>query len=324
MKHTTLAAAALVLFSLTALLSCSKETDEDSQSVQERILKAYIELNYPGCTPTESGLYVVDRSEGSGAQIKDSSYVLLDYDITYLNGTYVSYTSEETARQLGAFSNSDFYGPQIWYLPDTKAGVREILTGLKEGGHVKAVIPAWLLDVETESTIYDSDGSTKIYDIYVRKVVPDIKKYEIDQLEEYSKKGLSKIDSLSYGFYFYRNKISTDTLANETSYSVRYVGRYLDGKVFDTNIPDTAKRHRIYTGSDENYEPLTFKYSNDWNTVLEKNSFVKGFNKALFNMKLGERATTFFWSELGYGTEGKDKIPGYMPLCFELYIYELE
>ena len=41
-------------------------------------------------------------------------------------------------------------------------------------------------------------------------------------------------------------------------------------------------------------------------------------------MKLGERATTFFWSELGYGTEGKDKIPGYMPLCFELYIYELE
>ena len=55
---------------------------------------------------------------------------------------------------------------------------------------------------------------------------------------------------------------------------------------------------------------------------MEENSFVGGFNKALYGMKPGEQAITVFYSNLGYGTSGSGSIPGYVPLRFDIWVDE--
>jgi FKBP-type peptidyl-prolyl cis-trans isomerase len=99
---------------------------------------------------------------------------------------------------------------------------------------------------------------------------------------------------------------------------LRYIGRYLNGQVFDTNIADTAKKYGIY--SQCNYELLSFKYFDNEDDALNQNSFVTGFSKALWRMTFDERCRTFFNSNFGYGNSGSGNIPGYTPLCFEIQV----
>lgn len=113
----------------------------------------------------------------------------------------------------------------------------------------------------------------------------------------------------------------TDTVSEGATVKVRYIGRLLNGQVFDTNIQDTAKFYRLYD-SDNSYDALnvTF-YKTDGEKLLEDNSVVTGFAKAVSMMNYGETAVTLFNSELGYGEKGSSpSIPEYSPLVFWLYI----
>ena len=313
----------LSIIAAAALFSCAKESEESSQSVQKRILQAFIEKNYPGTEPTASGLYIVDSIPGTGRTPDKSSYVLVDYIITYLDGTYVSYTGDSIARQLGTFTYSGYYHPRIWSLEDNTSGIIELLTGMKEGGMVKAVIPAVLLDEESGKEISQGDGSSKIYEIYLREVIDDAYQYQIDQLEEFSATHYGGLDSTEYGFYFKNLHPLHDTITSSHHVNVRYVGKYMDGKVFDTNVEDTARKYRIYS-SGNTYSALSFQFEAKEDNAVDENSFIQGFSKALWRMGYGDHSVTFFYSNLGYGDNGSGDIPAYVPLFFELWIEEYE
>lgn len=312
----------LTAIAVTSVMSCAKETDESSESVQERILKAYVETHYPDARQSASGLYIVDSIPGTGRTPDESVYVLVDYIISYLDGTYNSYSGDSVARQLGTYSYSGYYHPRIWRVSDCTTGIIELLTGMREGGMVKAIIPAKLLDEESGSEIVQGDGSSKIYEIYLREVIDDAYEYQIQQLEDYAANHY-RTDSTEYGFYFWKTRYGLDTIDSGHEVNIRYIGKYLDGTVFDTNIEDTAKKYKIYSSSSE-YDALEFTFYSGEAETLEENSFVQGFSKALWRMGYGDRAVTFFYSNLGYGDLGNDNIPGYVPLFFELWIEEDE
>ena len=314
----------ILLASATVFLafSCAEEKDESSESVQNRILQAYIETHYPGTRPTASGLYIVDSIPGTGRTLTEESYALVDYTITYLDSTYIDYTEESIARQLGEYTPSGYYHPRILDVSESNAGIKEILTGMKEGGMIKAVIPATLLDEESGNEIVHSDGSARIYEFYLREVIDNAYTYQIQQLEEFSYTTY-ELDSTEYGFYFTKNIYTIDSIESGTSADVRYVGKYLDGTVFDTNVADTAKKYRIYSSSNE-YSALSFKYQDSEEETLSSNSFVEGFTKALWRMGYGDHGVAYFYSSLGYGDNGNSSIPGFVPLFFELWIEEHE
>ena len=193
---------------------------------------------------------------------------------------------------------------------------------MKEGGMIKAVIPATLLDEESGNEIVHSDGSARIYEFYLREVIDNAYTYQIQQLEEFSYTTY-ELDSTEYGFYFTKNLYTIDSIESGTSADVRYVGKYLDGTVFDTNVADTAKKYRIYSSSNE-YSALSFKYQDSEEETLSSNSFVEGFTKALWRMGYGDHGVAYFYSSLGYGDNGNSSIPGFVPLFFELWIEEHE
>lgn len=189
-----------------AVFSCGEDVDEDSRSVQERILKAYINNNYPGTEPTESGIYIVESVPGEGKAPKDSSCVLVEFTISYLDGSYISYSSADLAKQLGTYSEGKYYGSQIWSVAGSESGIQEILKMMKEGGYIKAVLPPWALGYDTESDIYGTDGSAKIYEITLLEVIDNITAYEDSLLQEYTDLHYPGTDTTSAGFYFIKTK----------------------------------------------------------------------------------------------------------------------
>ncbi len=307
-----------VFFITFSLSSCAQEVDETSDEIQNKILTAYINQHYPDAKPSASGLYIVDSIPGKGIKPTSEQYVKVDYTITYLDGSYVEYTTDSIAKQLGEYNITGYYKPVIWYMKNTSPGLVEILSQMKVGGYSKAIIPAVLLDQESGNEIYASDGSTKIYDITLHDVINDIDATQIDELEVFSKK-FNNVDSTKYGLYIKRlYENPTDSVKNGESIYVKYIGRYLDGRLFDTNIPDTAKKHRIYNRNKE-YELLEYKHYDNLDEAIEKNSFVQGFTHTLWTMNYGEHAHSFFYYKLGYGAEGSGQIPGYIPLSFEIW-----
>lgn len=318
MKHTIIGYIVIAVFLPALFSSCAEEKDESADSVQRRILEAYIETHYPGAEPTGSGLYIVESRPGNGGSIQDSTYVMLRYAVSYLNGTLYSYSSEDTARQLGEYSPSRYYGPRIWLVHDCSAGVREVLESMREGGYTKSIIPAWLLGAETGSSISGSEGSTSIYDIWADSLIENVTEYQIGELEKFVEAGFPETDSTEYGFYFYRyHDGGGDTLEHMNYLDVWYIGRYLNGKVFDTNVEDTAKKYGLYNGG--TYSTTRFTHYVNEDDAISENSFVTGFSKALWRMRYNDKAVVCFYSDLGYGNEGNSSIPGYTPLFFEIW-----
>ena len=318
----------IVLFS-----SCAKEVEESADSVQKRIIEAYIKVNYGDIEPTKSGMYILHNKIGTGATLKDSTYPFVRYSEVTIEGDYISSTYDSIAVRFGSYSEDDYYGPRIWRLGDgtLSSGVEELLYSMKVGGQARGIIPPWLLDLETGEEVSGGSGTIKIFDLELVGYEEDIFETQRESLESFGDKHYGGVDSTGLGFYYkvLEPKEVKDSLKNDDNVSVYYVGRYLDGRIFDTNIADTAKRHRIYDPSAlSKYNALSVKYMNDFQKMLDEddNTYVKGFTKLVSHMKYGERALGFFDSDWGYGASGNingnSGIPEYTPISFEIYIVD--
>lgn len=325
---------ALSLFALALAFSCAREEDESDDAIQQRILDAYVKQNYPNAHISSTGLVVIEKEEGNGPKAIQKKWgAYISYTKQGLDGTYAEYNIGEVATMLGKYSNTEYYGPKLYLfgVGATIKGLEEALMGLREGGHAKIILPPWLSEYE-EQNIYgvvQSSGQrlnaiNYIYDLKVGKVIDSIVRFEIDTLESYRDKYYPDVDSVITGFYFKKLKpvaAEVDTIGNEKSANVWYVGRLLDGYVFDTNIADTAKKYGIWSSSGT-YTALSVTYSETYATMAENNSLVQGFTRALKRMKYGEEAVTFFSSDYGYGYSGSGTIGAYQPLCFYLKLDE--
>ncbi|MDD2594999.1 MAG: FKBP-type peptidyl-prolyl cis-trans isomerase [Bacteroidales bacterium] len=327
MSKNLLKAVALIFISAVAA-SCAKDVSESSETIQNRILESWISVNYGGtATKTASGAYIISSEMGTGAKVGDSSYVYVNYSTKQLNGDYVTTNRQSTAQQLGTFSYSAYYGSNTWRLGQGAIypGIEEVLKGMKQGGKVTIVLPPSLTVITNALySNFSSSGETEniIYEIEVVDVVEDQYEYEKSVLEKYSADYFNGMDSIVEGFYFKKSVevAASDTIENEATIKIRYIGRLLNGFVFDTNIQDTAKKYRIYDSSND-YKALDATFNTDLATYIENNSVVTGFAKAIVGMRYGEKATAFFWSPMGYKESGKSgTIPEYSPLCFEVYI----
>jgi FKBP-type peptidyl-prolyl cis-trans isomerase FkpA len=90
-------------------------------------------------------------------------------------------------------------------------------------------------------------------------------------------------------------------VTHDTTY-IKYIGKYLDGIVFDTNVG----------GSDT----LSFPFDED---VL-----IPGIEEGISYMKQGGKATLLIPSFLAYGATGWYIIPGYTPLLFDIELVRVK
>lgn len=323
----------LLLVALAAVVSCAKEPEDDTYDVQGDILKAWIEINYPDKLnqKTENGAYILSLQQGTGKTVSDSGYVFVHYVRRDLAGNITDTNMAKYADQLGSYTIGNDYGCDIWQVgvEAIYVGLEDVLKTLKVGGHALIGMPAAAAVCEYDA--YDAfpgdENVSYILEIYLEQVEDDIYAYQEKALKAYSDKYYGGMDTVGQGFYYIDQTdptAETDTIADGESVNVWYIGRRLDGSVFDTNIQDTAKKYRLYT-SDGEYEALEVTWYEDAAEIVDEGDVVSGFALALNKMDYGSTATTFFWSTLGYGAGGSSpKIGEYCPMVFTLTIEEKE
>lgn len=317
------------------LCGCAKAPTSGMNDANRAHLEAWIKINHPDAKKTPMGAYILEETPGTGEALGDearSPFVRVNYTITSLDGTIQQTNSEQLAKQIGTYAENNFYGPKFWTRPDygVRAGVEEALSTMNIGGRKTVLIPGWLLSADpygsAEEYFKKGKGTDAIYTIEAVERIADIKKWEIDSLcthmrRNYPEKPVS--DSLKCGFYYIRTGAPADTAGfhKDTTIYINYIGRLLNGTVFDTNIADTAKFYGIYQ-SGKTYGPTEFSCKEDYTTSqLGSSSVIDGFAFTVYQMHSFEKGSGIFYSAYGYKYSGSgDAIPPYSPLRFDIEV----
>ena len=296
----------LVLLAFAAVLSvssCAKEAVEDKDAVEKRLIEAHVSVFYKDTiTPLPSGTYVITNKKGTGQQIGQNSAVYIRYSTLDLRNNYLTSSLEEVAKNVGGFSFGNYYGPVLFEMGNLTMmkGLEEAFLTLREGANVRILLPSW-------ASVFDFPNSDRyhssptFYDVEVVQVIENFPRYELDSLQRFSSIHYDGLDSLAAGFYFKSLEVGAgDSVKVGKTVSFNYVGKLLNGFVFDTNIEDSARKYRIYS-SEKSYRPVSFEVTEVGGSNPDGDSYVDGFVKALLMMNYGGKAVTFFGSEWGYG-----------------------
>lgn len=341
-----------------AVMSCAKTEAIGPNDAYKRYFDAWMHVNHPEATPNGIGIYIIDEKLGKGNVVGEEGYVLVNYKTTDLEGNITSYSDALTAKQLGEYQETNYYGPKFWTTTETTlpAGVREAIVGAPVGTYRKVIIPSWLMSYQAYDTEEDyldpplkkneeydaSSFSNTIYEITVTDYTDDIEAWQIDSIgrffsnkevlidgvpadKVFVKNGaqMTAADSTSLGFYYKQLKApeNTEEFAKDTTVYINYVGKLLNGLVFDTNIERVAKDNNLYSAT-ATYEPMQINWGEsveDLTMTKDKSSMISGFAQTLWQMKAMEKGVGVFYSSLGYGYSGSgSSIPTYAALIFEI------
>lgn len=330
--------------SALAVCACAKAPSTGANEDAKLYFESWMQVHHPEAVRTKLGAYVLDEVPGTGAAFaeeKDGVYVRVDYVTTSLDGTITGTTLESVSQQLGSYQFGNYYGPVFWYCGEGSlaAGIEEALGTMRVGGSKTFVLPGWLqtLSRYDSAEAYEenvSGGSPAIYEIRLQEIVRDVAQWETDSIAGYiprSFPGKAAADSLEYGFYYFRTgePSSDEKLPADTTIYINYIGRLLNGTVFDTNVKDSAKFYGIYSAS-RSYEPSSITFSTegegeDAETTAQmgSSSVIPGFSKILTQMHPHEKGSGVFYSTFGYGSSGSGaSIPAYSPLRFDIEIVD--
>lgn len=330
-----LAAAAVLM-----VAACAKDVAGGPNDGKKRYMDAWMHLynqrNNTNIQPTGRGIYILDEKEGNGnITVTDKGYAIVECTVTDLEGNISSFTSADVAKQLGTYSETTYYGPTVWLTMDATipAGLQDAIVGMKVGGYKKALIPSWLMSYSTFENGADylntsSDYSNSIYEFTVKDYTDSIDVWQIDSIKRYITKNYGSLDSFANdttGFYYKQLKApeSDEAFKADTTIYINYIGKLLNGLVFDTNIEKVAKDNNLYS-KDRKYKPVSIKWGeshSDLTMGTDASSVIGGFSMTLWKMKAMESGMGIFYSPLGYGYSGSEpSIPPYAPLIFEIEV----
>ena len=136
-------------------------------------------------------------------------------------------------------------------------------------------------------------------------------------ISEYVAKNNIKVQPTDEGLYIIvKKKGNGPKVATGKKVSMNYVGRLLDGSLFDTSIKGVAEEAgKVQVGRP--YEPMTY--------VVGQQPLIKGWEKAVMGQPAGTSLTVVIPSAMAYGSQamGND-IPAYSTLVFDIDILSVE
>ena len=201
----------IVMLSALCCWSCAVSDSTDTTQMSKTYFESWIQLHYPGISPTPLGSYIIEDKEGSGELVGNSvnaPYVYGRYILRDLDGTIQDYTDESVAKQLGLYDSTCYYGPKVWLRKDSTmtAGVDEIVSTMRVGGHRKAVVPGWL---NTQIRYKDKDeylanvtGESSIYEIRIVEIIKDVIAWQADSMKKFVDARFKDRDTTSFGYYY--------------------------------------------------------------------------------------------------------------------------
>lgn len=154
-----------------------------------------------------------------------------------------------------------------------------------------------------------------------------VNKYYMAEME-----GMKKAEDGKIASYVEKNKLTPKKTASGLQYVVKnegtgnnpvvgdtvvlnYTGALTNGKVFDTNLPEVAKKNNVFNPM-RPYETLRVR--------IGHTPVIQGWTEGLQLLKKGSKATFIVPSSLGYGERQQGNlIPAYAPLVFDVDVVEI-
>jgi peptidylprolyl isomerase len=282
---------------------CKEDNSQELKDQENKLLQQYLATNNITTDPTASGLYYIPITEGTGISPVEGTWVEIDYTGELVDGTVFSTSMAQTAEMYGITDEEMIYGPSRLMVGSIGVeGLNEGLQLMKVGGRAKFILPSDL-GFGGYATGTVPSYSTLIYTIDLLDAFDDPDQHEQELIWAYLREGAyENVDSTDSGIYYIQQQKGTgELLQDNDNVSVWYTGKFLDGRVFDSNI-----------GGDE----FTF--------MVAGANVIEGWRQGIKLMRDGEKGTLIIPWDLAYGADGRyDQygrvvIPPYMTLVFEM------
>lgn len=275
----------------------------------------------------ENGMLYNIYNDKGGPKIKVGDFVNLDIMIKD-DGDSVLFSTYEAGQ------------PKPMYLPkaQTKGDIYDAIQLLSDGDSASVKLPADSI-FKTGPRPPGFKGKYLVYVIKIEKVIPkgsltdqvfqgqvatymqqqmvvlkakepvNIKKYIDDH-----KLNVTKTDS---GLYYVITKTGTGPLpAAGDTVVVNYTGKFLNGKVFDTNVKAEAEKDKKATaGMPRTYAPIRFP--------IGVRRVIPGWDEGLALLNKGAKATFVVPSNLAYGDQGNGPIGPSTALVFDVELVDI-
>lgn len=329
---------AWLLLGAALAAGCAKERANTDNADNKTFIEAWLKSRYPGVGASGIGIYILDDKPGTGAAYNGEDYIYAEYTSRDLDGNIMSTTDRKVSQQIGTYQPSYFYGPAVIHSGDQslQAGLEEMIKGMKAGGTRTALIPNWLQTYNRYGNadlylkkVNAGDNVHAIYTITLKQIIGNEETWELDSLNRYL--AVNAPDAVAVkgeeGLFYRQITPPTDTTSfpKDTTIYINYIGRLLNGQVFDTTIKDTARVHQIYSSS-KSYTPVAISWAEEPAGIKmgsNRSDVIEGFYKTLYQMRTFEKGAGYFVSSKGYSSTGSgNSIPAYSPLIFEVEIVE--
>lgn len=316
-----------LLLIAASFINCDR-VPEDQVGEEMARFNAWIQVN--GISEnykTSSGLYYISEREGTGEVPSDSDIVIYSYVVRNLDGFIYKNTYKDTAKLYDIYG---IYNPKTHFTPEvnlfllnygTPKGLIEGISKMRVGGKSRMIMPSSLAYGKNGSSSI-SEYTSLIWDVeLVRVFKGSFEEYEENITQKYltDSTGFNLINDTVYYKKLLPNAIINKKPIKGDSVYVKYVGRYLDGFIFDTNIKKVALDSNIFNGNN--------KYYNVQKLLIGTTSVTKGYEFALKQMNEGEKAVFVIPSKYMYGkagqSSGSTSIPPYTPLVFEIELVKV-
>jgi FKBP-type peptidyl-prolyl cis-trans isomerase FkpA len=134
----------------------------------------------------------------------------------------------------------------------------------------------------------------------------DQKSIDDKLITEYLAKNKIKASKTPSGLYYVITKKGTGENATAgQQLTMNYIGKFMDGKVFDGNV-------------DENYKPVNGRPA--FTFTLGVGQVIRGWDEGVQLLNKGCRATLFLPSGIAYGPSGRGPIPPNSVLVFDVEV----
>ena len=299
----------LSLVSALLLTACKKDDSQELMDQEMRLLEQYLAQNNITVDPTESGLYYIPITEGTGMSPTIDTWVEIYYIGELLDGTVFTTSNKETAELNNIYDEGFLYGPSRIQLGNlSMEGLNEGIQYMKTGGKAKFIIPSSLALGGLSSVVIPA-YSTLIYTIELLEAFDDPGQHEQEKTWAYLKAGsFENVDSTESGLYYIQDTAGIGELfIDGDDVIVTYTGKFLDGRVFDSNV-----------GEDE------------YSFTVPGNYIIEGWMEGIKLMRDEEKGTLIIPYDLGYGPDGRydnfgrTVIPPYMTLVYYMETYRAE
>jgi len=150
---------------------------------------------------------------------------------------------------------------------------------------------------------------------YLKGQADVLKKAEPAKIKKYIDDSKLAGATTASGLYYIITKPGTgDKPAVGDTVAVNYVGKFVNGKLFETNIKEVAQKEKTFNPMMQ-YKPI--------HIPVGVKAVIPGWDEGLMLLNKGAKATFVIPSNLAYGEQGNQIIQPFTPLVFDVELVDI-